>query len=183
MIPDQHPPHPGQYDYEPFGSGQPHHGVHATGKPTPPKTVTYAFYSMLAGASLTLIEMLYSFTQLPHARQVAADSDAAGRLTDHEHDIVVLVAYVFGTAVSLVSIGLWIWMAWMIRAGRSWARPTCSVLFGLNTLSLLITVIGTACTPPEIALTVLIWLVGLTALILLWTKQSGAYLRATQTHV
>ncbi|MFB7718514.1 hypothetical protein [Nocardia sp. NPDC056100] len=173
MTSDQHPSYPGQYEYEPFGVGQPYPGGYATDKATPPKTVTYAFYSMLAGAFLTVIDVLYSFTQLSHAHRTAIAADTKGHFTDSQLDTVVIIAYVFSTAISLISVGLWIWMALVIRAGKGWARPVCSVLFGLNTLSLLVTLIGSACTPPENALTVLIWLVGLAALILVWIKQSG----------
>ncbi|MCU1644945.1 MAG: hypothetical protein JWN03_5220 [Nocardia sp.] len=182
MTSDEYPPCPGQYTYEPFGTGQPYPGGPATDKATPPKTVTYAFYSMLAGASLSLIGLLYSFTQLSHAHQTAA-THGKGHFTDSQLDTIVTVAYVLSTAISLISIGLWIWMAFATRAGKNWARITGSVLFGLNTLSMLDTVIITSSsTTLDTILAVLTWLVGLATLILLWIKQSGAYFRPSPTY-
>jgi len=73
----------------------------------------------------------------------------------------------------VVSIGLWVWMALMNKAGRSWARIVATVLFGLYTLYLLFFVIraGAGALVP-----VLTWLIGLGALILLWRKDTSEYL-------
>ena len=38
----------------------------------------------------------------------------------------------------LIAIGLWLWMAWANGRGRGWARVLSAVLFGINTLTLVI---------------------------------------------
>lgn len=176
MTSDQFPPYPGEYTYEPFGAGQSYPGGPVGGKRVPPETVRYAFYAMLAGAALTLISLLYGFTRLGEAREQAASS-AKGNFTDSQLDTIVIAGYVVSTVTSLVSIGLWVWMAFASRAGKNWARITGSVLFGLSTLGLVFMVVLAASTSVEEGLGVLNWLVGLAAVILLWVKQSGVYFR------
>ncbi|WP_433561542.1 hypothetical protein ACQP1O_28630 [Nocardia sp. CA-151230] len=182
MTSDQFPPHPGQYTYEPFGAGQPYPGGPTTGKETPPRTVTYAFYLMLAGAVLTLIGLLYSFTQLSHAR-AKATAHTSGNLTHSQVDTIVTVSFVVGIVIALISVGLWIWMAIANRAGKNWARITGAVLFGLYTLSTLATVTMSSSTAFSALLDVLTWLAGLATVILLWIKQSSAYFRPTPPYM
>ena len=74
----------------------------------------------------------------------------------------------------LIGVGLWLWMARMNGAGRSWARVVASVLFALSTLSVL-----TSIARPSAGVTrifgVLVWLVGLGAIVLLWQRDSSDY--------
>ena len=83
-------------------------------------------------------------------------------------DIVVAIV------VGVIAIGLWLWMARASAGGHNYARITGSVFFALNTLFLLI---GLA--RPHVGLglvfSVLVWLAGLGAVIMLWRRESGAY--------
>ncbi|GAM46074.1 hypothetical protein NSK11_contig00028-0013 [Nocardia seriolae] len=168
MSNEQFEPYPGSGRYEPFGPGQPQGG-----KPTPPQTVIYAFYLMLAGAALTLAGVLYGLTQYSQTRERALRA-GNGNLTDRELDMIVEVSFVVGIVAGLISVGLWIWMAYKNRAGRNWARVTSTVFFGLYTASLALT--GAIGNSPaiSIAFTILTWLVGLATAILLWLNQSSA---------
>jgi hypothetical protein len=81
-------------------------------------------------------------------------------------------------ASGLIGAALWLWMAQKCRAGRGWARILSSVFFGIETVSLLI---GTAAGQGG-GLTriygIIVWLVGLTAIIFLWRRSSSDYFRA-----
>ncbi|WP_297616037.1 hypothetical protein [Nocardia sp.] len=127
---------------------------------------------MLAGAALTLVGLLYDFTQLAGVRE-RATHNAHGKLADSQVDAIIAVAF----AISLISVGLWIWMAFSNRAGKNWARITGSVLFGLSTLSILYSTIRGNETGIAAVITFLTWLVGLAAVIFLWIKQSSAHFR------
>ncbi|MVU75947.1 hypothetical protein GPX89_01660 [Nocardia sp. ET3-3] len=169
--PPGYPVYPNPNEYQPFGAGGP-----TPGKGTPPQTVTYAFYLMLAGAALSIIGMLVGFTQINETRQRAAEA-SHGNLSDHDIDTLVNVGLGVGVVVSLISAGLWIWMAFASRAGKNWARVTGTVFFGLYTLSMLAEAFTANATAVTIAFSVLTWLVGLATVILLWIKQSGGYFR------
>jgi hypothetical protein len=66
------------------------------------------------------------------------------------------------------------WMAWANRRGRNWARIVSAVFFGINTLDLIISFTQVHVLAPLIV-SVLVWLVGLGAIILLFSKESGPY--------
>jgi hypothetical protein len=73
---------------------------------------------------------------------------------------------------------LWIFLGRGCRNGRNWARITATVLFGVATLDLL----GLLAFPEAAVakvLAVLIWLIGLGAVVLLWRGTSTAFFRAS----
>jgi hypothetical protein len=88
----------------------------------------------------------------------------------------VVVAIVFG----LIGVGLWLWMAWANKAGKNWARITATVFFGLDTLSVLA---GLRQAEPALSrvFSLLVWLAGLGAVVLLWQKVSSAYFAASRS--
>src|SRR5262249_54662432 len=75
---------------------------------------------------------------------------------------------------SLIAIGLWLLMAWANRGGKSWGRIMASVLFGLNTVLLLLGFTRAAAWL-SLAFSVLVWLVGLGAIVLLLRKEASQY--------
>jgi hypothetical protein len=94
------------------------------------------------------------------------------KVTDAYHaELVVLV--VFG----LIGVGLWLWMARSCLAGKSWARVTATVFFGIDTLAVLL---GAAAAPGT-GLTriygLVVWIIGLVAIVLLWRRSSSDYFR------
>ncbi|MEV6768149.1 hypothetical protein AB0N05_05890 [Nocardia sp. NPDC051030] len=172
--------------YQPYPGMAQYPGGPAAGERKPPQSVMNAFYLMLAGAVLTLLSTLYGFTQLSTVRDKASES-SDGTLTQSNVDTIVKVSFGFGIVIALISIGLWIWMAFANRAGKNWARITSTVFFGLYSLSMLLTVVSfflpTSDTPVISTIFGFVtWFVGLAALILLWTKQSSTYFRPAPTY-
>ncbi|WP_040810942.1 hypothetical protein [Nocardia concava] len=186
-VSQPYPAAPGQQPYQdpgvyqPFPGMAPYPGGPVPGASKPPQPVMNAFYLMLAGAVLTLISTLYGFTQLSTIRDKASES-SNGALTESDIDTIANVSFGVGVAMSLISIGLWIWMAFMTRAGKNWARITSTVFFGLYSLSTLIGLIGLFLPRVDTAVIstvfgLLTWSVGLGAVILLWNKQARPYFR------
>ncbi|MCP9623883.1 hypothetical protein NMK54_27440 [Nocardia otitidiscaviarum] len=153
----------------------------AVTSPGPPRPVQNAYYLMLAGAVLTVLSTLIGFLQLPSLREEMAET-TEGVFTQSELDTLVAVSFGVGVVFSLISVGLWVWMAFANRAGKNWARVTATVLFGLYTASMLFALIGifmpeARTTVVSTMFSVVLWCVGLAAVILLWNKQSTAYFR------
>ncbi|SUA79317.1 Uncharacterised protein [Nocardia otitidiscaviarum] len=166
------PPYPAAY--------QPYPDAAVT-SPGPPRPVQNAYYLMLAGAVLTVLSTLVGFLQLPSLREEMAET-TEGVFTQSELDTLVAVSFGVGVVFSLISVGLWVWMAFANRAGKNWARVTATVLFGLYTASMLFALIGifmpeARTTVVSTMFSVVLWCVGLAAVILLWNKQSTAYFR------
>jgi len=71
-------------------------------------------------------------------------------------------------------VALWLWLAFASKQGRPWARTVGTVLFGVDTLALLLT-LGTPGIGGTKGIGVVIWLIGLVTVILLWRRQSSEY--------
>jgi hypothetical protein len=83
-------------------------------------------------------------------------------------------AAIGGVFLAAVVAGMWLWMAWAIRRGRSWARILCTVLFGVGALLL----VGHLVSHPGSPLTLgwaLGWLAGLGAVIFMFQSSASAY--------
>jgi hypothetical protein len=87
--------------------------------------------------------------------------------------------------LTIVFCSLWVAMARMNRAGRSWARIVASALFALSTISLF-TVVNSLHAGDYIrvysivsfVLAVVEWICGLGAVALLWRPESSAYFKS-----
>jgi hypothetical protein len=132
-------------------------------------------YAGAAVSAVSLIITLLTVGSLKTAIHNANPSLTASKLHSAEVAAIV-VAIVFG----LIGIGLWLWMARANKAGKNWARITATVFFGLDTLSVLA---GLRQAEPALsrAVSLLVWLAGLGAVVLLWQKISSAYFAASRS--
>jgi hypothetical protein len=158
--------------FQPYPSGRGQEPVRD--RPPAPQSVLNAVKLMYAGAAVSAIEVIISFTTVGNLKSTIKQH------YPHYTPAQVHAAEVTGIAglaiSGLLGIGLWILMARLNLAGRSWARIAASVLFALNTLGLLTTILrpGTA-TILGVAFTVVLWLVGAGAIVLLWRRESSAF--------
>jgi hypothetical protein len=153
-------------------------------KPQLPPTVRNAFYTMLAGAGLQAVTLAVGLGETGSVR----DRLRSQHLNYSESQLsflmnTVVAAMIFG---ALVSAGLWIWMAYANKAGKNWARIVGTVFFGISSVSLIgglavnsSGIPGAGASPAGLStiLSVISWLVGLAAVVLLWNKQSGAFFK------
>ena len=144
-------------------------------RPEPPESVLTAVKLMYAGAidsAQDIVVGLVTIGSLRSALQRANPSYTSSQLHIAEVAGVAFIVF-FG----LVGVGLWIWMAMANKRGANWARIVATVFFGLDTLSLL----ANFARPEALFIRLvglLIWLIGLGAVILLWQRQSSEYFKA-----
>ena len=76
-----------------------------------------------------------------------------------------------------VVAGLWLWLAWANGRGHDWARCASMALVGLLTLGLLIGLGAGAAlyAPADLIAKGVVWLVGLAAMMLIFSKAAGPY--------
>jgi hypothetical protein len=79
--------------------------------------ISLGVISILGGLLLAAADVIRGTATWPHRSPASAAPLVAG---------------------ALITIGLWLWMGWANGRGRSWARIVAAVLFGINTLDLLI---------------------------------------------
>jgi uncharacterized membrane protein len=170
------------------GDGQ----AEARRPPAAPASVRNAVRLMYLGAALSLTKVIVDLategtTRAAMLRALRTGIRKSGIVLPKGSQLSAGITdtLVMAAVLGLIGAGLWIFMARGSRNGKDWARATGSVLFGLDTLALLIG-------PPDIGIRAgeatvtrilagIIWLIGLTAIVLLWQKGSGAFLRASRS--
>ena len=150
--------------------------------PPVPSSVRNAFFCMIAGAAWQVVSVVVAVTQVGSIK-----SELRTKFPDDTPDKInslANAAVVFVVVAALIGAALWIWMAFANRSGKNWARITGTVFFGISTLSVISDLAGagagssgTKPTAGELVVAVIGWLIGLAAVILLWSKASGPYFK------
>jgi len=124
---------------------------------------------MYAGAVVSALSLIVGLATVGSLRDSLHKAQPSLTPTQlHQLETVLVVGSV---VIELISIGLWVWMALMNKAGKSWARIVAAVLFGLYTVYLLFVIrAGAGALVP-----ILTWLIGLGAVVYLWRKDASAY--------
>ena len=155
--------------YQPYpSSGQAPEPV----RPGPPGSVVMAVRLMYAGAVVSALSLVVGLLTISSLRSSLHKSDPS--LTASQLHSLQTVVVVGSVLIGLISIGLWLWMAMMNKAGKPWARIIATVLFGLDTLFLLLGVARAGAAAGTLV-SILTWLLGLGAVIYLWRRDSTAY--------
>jgi hypothetical protein len=146
-----------------------------------PTTVARAVQVMYVGAAASLIGIVITVLDRHAIRTAIINHNhklTASQVTSDYH-AALGIAIVGG----LIGVGLWIWMAMMCRAGRSWARIVSTVFFGIETIDL---AIGSAVPGGGSGVSriygILVWLIGLIAVIFLWQRPSTEYFKGEQQY-
>lgn len=197
-------PNPPEYGQQQYGQpqygqpqyGQPQYGQQAQGdyqaapsyesaaysqlQPVdPPQPLLTAVKLMLAGAVLSLISILLSFTMKDEIRNavIEANNKQTGtkKLDASGIDAAVTFAMVAGVVIGLIGVGLWLWMARANKNGKKWARIVATVLCVLSVLSFVSSVSQGTAPGLSLVISALITLVGIAAAVLLWNKANRAY--------
>jgi hypothetical protein len=137
-----------------------------------PPSVRNAVRLMYAGAALEVIAVIVALLTRGSLKSSILKSHplyTAAQL--HTAEVSRTAALIVG---ALIAIGLWIWMAQANGRGLQWARVLSAVFFGISTLSLIGSVF-IARSAGSLIIGVIIWLVGLAAIILLFRKESGPF--------
>jgi len=144
-------------------------------RPAAPPSLQKAFRFMYTGALLSVIGIAVNIS-VAHATAHSILTNNHKSVTAAQINQAAAGLRVLDVIVGLAAAVVWIWLARSVQAGRNWARITGTVLFGLSTIenldlfafkiSVLAHLFG-----------LLVWLVGLGAVIFLWRRESTAYLK------
>ena len=143
----------------------------ATTWPRIPGSVLTAVRLMYAGAAVSLVNVVVSLAAIS---QIKTSFEAQHPLAQNAAQGVATLAAAAVIISGAVAIGVWLKLASASRKGRSWARTAGTILFAVDTLTLLGT-LGRAGIPATKTFGALTWLIGLMAVISLWRRQSSDY--------
>ncbi|MBV9793360.1 MAG: hypothetical protein JO016_05405 [Actinobacteria bacterium] len=170
--------------YEPYpGTGaEPQPTADATLTPTPPPSIQTAVRLMYAGAAVEVVAFIVTLVASGSRRAAIVKAHPGYTAAEvHRSELALTIPLAIG---ALIAIALWVWMARANGRGRSWARVLAAVLFGINTIdtlgSLALVRHGTTLSAgvPTLIVAVVIWLIGLAAIVLLFRKDSTSYYAA-----
>jgi hypothetical protein len=159
--------------YQPYPGGA---QMPETTLPPAPASVRNAVRVMYAGAVASLVYAIVFIATLSATKSAIATHSP--QLTTGQVNGMQQALTTGAIVDGLVGAGLWILIAQACKRGRSWARITGTVLFGICTLGVLggLTVPGAV---PVKIFAFVVWLAGLAAVTFLWRGTSSAFFRAT----
>ncbi len=144
----------------------------------PPGPVRAAVAFMYAGAALTVLNAVLVIITMSAVRDAIRHAHPA--FTSAQLQAAGRSYLIVSLAVAAFELFLWLFLARACQGGRNWGRITGTVLFALNTLLLLLSLVlpGGTIAPRAtvgVLLTVLLWVAGLGAVIMLWRRESSAF--------
>jgi hypothetical protein len=154
--------------YQPYPSGD--QTPPEPSRPTPPRPVRTAVMLMVAGAALSAVSLIVTILSRHTIENAILSRSTYTAQQAHQLVAAAIVE-------DVITLGLWLLMAWANRAGQKWARIAATVLFGLNTLVVLLNA-ARAAVSLSLVFVILIWLIGLGAIVLLWRKESSQFFAA-----
>ena len=141
-----------------------------------PQSIQRAVKVMYVGLAASLIGIVIGLTTLSSTRSAilkAHPAYTAAQLNSAEH--FVIGEFIAG---GLIGAALWLWMAQSCRAGKGWARVVSTVFFGIDTLSVIVGAAAVQGGGLSRIFGILVWVIGLIAIVLLWQRPSSEYFRA-----
>lgn len=143
----------------------------SSGSPAP-TSITRAVRVMYAGAVASVIGIGFDFVDIGSLRTRIEDANhklTATQVTNSEHVLIGLFII-----SGLIGAALWVWMARSNGAGKSWARIVATVFFAIDTIGQFVGLESGAGTAGRI-FSLVVWLIGLAAIVLLWQRTSSEY--------
>jgi hypothetical protein len=137
-----------------------------------PRSVRVAVKLMLAGAAAELAAMITVISTLGSARATVAARDAAAMQAVHLHQVTII-------GLAPVAIGMWLWLAWANGRGQDWARLLSAGCFALISLSVMAQLAQgvAAFAPAAMIAAAVVWALGLSSVVLIFTPAAGRYYR------
>lgn len=145
-------------------------------RPPVPQSIIRAVQLMYAGAAASLIGIIIALTTLSSIKsQIISKNPSltATQVNNAEHVAIgVLIAS------GLIGAALWLWMAQSSKAGKNWARIVSTVLFAIETINVVAGASAISSAGASRIYSIVIWLIGLGAIIFLWQRSSTEYFKA-----
>jgi len=149
--------------YQPYPGGA---QLPETQRPPVPASVRNAVTVMYAGAVASLAYAIVFIMTLSATKRA---------IEQHSPQLTTGQALMASAIVDgLIGAGLWIFIAQTCKRGKNWARTTGTVLFGINTVQVLGGLPIPVAAPVKI-FALVVWLVGLGAVVLLWQGSSSGF--------
>jgi hypothetical protein len=130
---------------------------------------------MYAGCAMTVVALALSMTAMgryDHSEGLYLRlGKAAAAASEKSMSGAMAVAIVAG----FLGLACWIWLATATRRGHGWPRTAGAVLLGIYTIVTLFVVFGTKRDPGAELSTIIVWALGVVALIPLWTQQAREF--------
>jgi hypothetical protein len=145
-------------------------------RPPVPQSITRAVQLMYAGAAASLIGIIIALTTLSSIKSQIISKNPT--LTTTQVNNAEHVAIGILIASGLLGAALWLWMAQSSKAGKNWARIVSTVLFAIQTINVLAGASAVASGGASRIYSIVIWLIGLGAIIFLWQRSSTEYFKA-----
>lgn len=157
--------------------------------PAAPRPIQQAVRCMYAGAAVSTISLILSVI-FSFSFKSGLISANAQNLKDHKVTMSQITSFANEEIISqivfgVIAVALWIWMAKMNGAGRSWARISSTAFFALFTIDTFITINSikggvsvTASWLLSMALLLATWIIGVVTIALLWRPVSTAFFKA-----
>jgi hypothetical protein len=145
-------------------------------RPPVPQSITRAVQLMYAGAAASLIGIIIALTTLSSIKSQIVSKNPS--LTTTQVNNAQHVAIGVLIASGLIGAALWLWMAQSSKAGKNWARIVSTVLFAIETINVVAGASALSSGGASRIYSILIWLIGLGAIILLWRRSSTEYFKA-----
>ena len=165
--------------YQPYPGGE-SQLPEPSSRPPIPQSVSRAVQIMYVGAAASIIGIVIDMTTLSSTKaEIIKRSPnlTPTQVTNAEHFAVGLFI-----VSGLIGAALWLWMAQSCKAGKGWARIVSSVLFGIETISVLAGAAAVASGGAVRIFGIIVWLIGLAAIILLWQRPSTQYFKGTPSY-
>jgi serine/threonine kinase PknH len=140
-----------------------------------PDSMRNAIGLMYAGAAYTLV---YAIGVIIVAAAIISKHPVATATRAGSGHVTVGGVAALTVLLSVIEIALWLGIARACRNGKSWARVTGTVLFGLHTLGFLGVLVNShPGLGPAKLLTTLSWLIACGAVVFLWQRPSSLFFR------
>ena len=146
-------------------------------RPAAPPSVLKAVKLMYIGAAVSTVSLVISLVSISGTKEAIrkARPSLSAAQVNQLNTFIIALAVVSG----VIGVALWLWMARAKSQGRNLARIVSTVLFWLATLDMFV-VLSQTKTALGLVFPVLIWLVGLGAVVLLWRRESTEFFKPRQ---
>jgi hypothetical protein len=160
--------------YQPYpgGSAMPDH----SGK-EPPPSIVKAVRAMQAGMVASLAGIILNLVTVGSVKSTIRQLEPHATAAQITMDQRMLIGE--SIAAGLIGAAMWLWMAQSCRAGKAWARTLSTVLFGIYTIAQIASAAIGSGSVGEIY-DVVVWVIGLIAVIFLWQQPSTEYFRGAR---
>jgi hypothetical protein len=162
--------------YLPYPSEGSFVGAQLRERPPQPASLGNAVRLMWLGAGVAAVTTI---VELAVRGKIEAEVDNGMLRNGHQgYTIAQVHQFATGTVVAylvagVLSILLWVWMAWANNRARGWARICATVLFGLDTVGVFLSLHRASF---SIFLLLAEWLIGLAAIALLWRRETTQFI-------